>query len=231
MATYAIVAGGLIKGDRLKYLADYSCFVFDVVESVDTNLTNNVTNYPVSTGSNISDHVFDENDKFTVKGFVTNSPTAKYLNQITYDDGTNRVKLAIQLLRELKESHDPFTLITEFEVLDNCVITSLNWTQDVSSGESMTFDIGLERIRKVSYATGTIDTSKLGGSSGNSSQGSKQDKAKADGASNSSTGNANKEESRLQTDGASSLDSVADAAKSAGKWVGKLFSSGSGTTN
>lgn len=54
--------------------------VFDVDESETHDLQNIVTEHPVESGSDISDNVRPELDRFTIQGFVTDSPT--YSNPI-----------------------------------------------------------------------------------------------------------------------------------------------------
>jgi len=158
MATYAIVAGGLNYGDNLQYLNNnnYACFVFDCIAKLGTSLTNTITKSPIESRAYVADHVFNENDEFTLTGVVTNTPSKEYVNN-NFKYKVKRTDYAIQVLRTLKESRTPFTLITEFEILDNILIKSLSWDQTAADSEAITFEIALEKVQIVKVATTLVN--------------------------------------------------------------------------
>ena len=143
--------------------------VFDCSSKIKTSLKNNITKYPIEDKANISDHVFSENDEFSLTGIVTNSPNWIYPNNqfLPNPQGVKakRTKVAIQTLRALKESRTPFTLITEFEILENCLIKSLEWEQDAQNSEALTFEIGVEKVRLVKLSTTTVNVQNVASSS------------------------------------------------------------------
>jgi hypothetical protein len=162
MATYAIVAGGLNYGDNLQYLNNnnYACFVFDCIAKLGTSLTNTITKSPIESRAYVADHVFNENDEFTLTGVVTNTPSKEYVNN-NFKYKVKRTDYAIQVLRTLKESRTPFTLITEFEILDNILIKSLSWDQTAADSEAITFELSLEKVQIVKVATTTVNVTKV----------------------------------------------------------------------
>ncbi|WP_252148081.1 phage baseplate protein, partial [Escherichia coli] len=114
-----------------------------------------VTSYPVENGATVSDHVQIKNNKFSLKGRITETP-------IKSDPGLlksagvngNRRSLAIDYLNQIMDSRQPFLLVTENKTFENVVLTGIEYTEEAS--ESLVFDLSFEQIRLVSY--GTVNT-------------------------------------------------------------------------
>jgi hypothetical protein len=163
VATNVIVAGGTSFGKQLPYVsgasaADFSTLIFDAVTNVNVNLTNNLTLHPVESKQDIADHIYSNNDKFEVIGVVTNTPIQPYQgNIVEYNLDVKRTQKAVDYLRTLKESKVIFTLITEFEIFDDCVVTSLDYNVNAQEADQLVFRIGIERVRFVTAQSVTLE--------------------------------------------------------------------------
>ena len=143
---FAIVTSGLASSGNDVY-ENYMALAFDSVDDV--------TSYPVENGATVSDHVQVKNNKFSLKGRITETP-------IKSDPGLlksagvngNRRSLAIDYLNQIMDSRQPFLLVTENKTFENVVLTGIEYTEEAS--ESLVFDLSFEQIRLVSY--GTVNT-------------------------------------------------------------------------
>lgn len=134
---------------------NYMALAFDSVDDVNVKRQADVTSYPVENGATVSDHVQIKNNKFSLKGRITETP-------IKSDPGLlksagvngNRRSLAIDYLNQIMDSRQPFLLVTENKTFENVVLTGIEYTEEAS--ESLVFDLSFEQIRLVSY--GTVNT-------------------------------------------------------------------------
>lgn len=149
---WTLIAGGYNYGDN-KALADSldKVIFFDSVVSHNYELTNKVTSYAIEGGSTISDHVQQENDKISMEAIVTNTPMDLHPNNaVLQGENFNRVKLAVELLRRIKEEKQPIILVNEYEILDNMVLTSVVFEQTSATAEALVFKLQFERVRLAS---------------------------------------------------------------------------------
>ncbi|EEZ5359951.1 hypothetical protein DDM49_004866 [Escherichia coli] len=150
---FAIVTSGLASSGNDVY-ENYMALAFDSVDDVNVRRSADVTSYPVENGATVSDHVQIKNNKFSLKGRITETP-------IKSDPGLlksagvngNRRSLAIDYLNQIMDSRQPFLLVTENKTFENVVLTGIEYTE---ASESLVFDLSFEQIRLVSY--GTVNT-------------------------------------------------------------------------
>lgn len=148
-------------------------FAFDVTTRMDTNYSADLSKYPVSSGSEISDHITIRNKKFTVNGVVSNTPFERHPGEVLaeYGTGDDRLSPAFAFLDQCISMRTPMTLYTEFEKVDNVVITGLQFSNE--SQEAVEFRLDLEQVRfayartvQLNVKSGTkkkIDSNKNGG--------------------------------------------------------------------
>lgn len=188
-----MIAGGATKGSASPYTAnatEFDTLIFDAVSNVNVSLSNTVTSHPTEDKADESDHVYSNNDKYEVTGVVTNTPISTYLgNTVTYGFGTNRTQIAVDYLRRLKESKSFFTLVTEFEVLDNCIVTNLDYKINSTEADQLIFVIGVEVLRTATTQNVTL-VNVANTANGSSEQ---SGKAKDDGTENKSDGSSQKQ--------------------------------------
>ncbi|EEY7260607.1 hypothetical protein VXK69_005827, partial [Escherichia coli] len=100
---FAIVTSGLASSGNDVY-ENYMALAFDSVDDVNVRRSADVTSYPVENGATVSDHVQIKNNKFSLKGRITETP-------IKSDPGLlksagvngNRRSLAIDYLNQIMD--------------------------------------------------------------------------------------------------------------------------------
>jgi hypothetical protein len=131
-----------------------SKYFTDCTISIQHSFTNTITEYRVETGVSGSDHIQVNSDSFTVNGVFNNIPLNRYAGDtLKY---TNRVAEAYKFLKKLRDDRVIFTLVSAYDVYDNCAIESLNIPKGVEDGNALFFDMTIKRIRQASVTTATI---------------------------------------------------------------------------
>ena len=116
------------------------------------------TSNPVEEGAPVTDHVIEQSDKLTIKGFVTDSPLA--LSQsisgiLNFGRAGNRTQTTFDLLHELLKLKEPMTVYTKHRIYDDMVLTSVSIPRAAGVGEAIEFHAEFIHIRKV--ATQMVD--------------------------------------------------------------------------
>jgi len=180
MAFY-IIAGGVNNGNNRQYMSG-DFLIFDSATEQNVTLTQDVTSYPIEGGSNISDNVSSKNDLFRMTGYVSNCVVKEHQgNAVGY--GIKRTEAAVAFLRKLKEEKTLITVATEFEALDNCVLTEISYSQTAQNSEALPFVLSFERLRFAEKKYVTLDVSAVA-SSGAAKDASKDAKSTTAGGSN-----------------------------------------------
>lgn len=121
----------------------------DTTVTITHDFSNSVTEHPVETGVSFSDHVQVKNNRFTLSGVFG----AFTLNQYAGDNigyGKDRVKDAYTFLTRLRNDREVFTLVSKYDVYENCVIESLSIPVNADSATSLYFDLNIVQIRVAS---------------------------------------------------------------------------------
>ena len=127
----------------------------DSTVSITHDFSNSVTENPVEDGVSFSDHVQVKNNRFTVSGvfgaFSVNNYAADTLAQ-----DKERIKEAYAFLTNLRNNKTVFTLVSMYDVYENCVIESLSIPVNAESSSSLYFDMTLVQIRKASVQSTSL---------------------------------------------------------------------------
>lgn len=174
---YTMFISGLMGGKesidnrrKLRTVADNEVvMVFDVVDTYNISLSNEKTQYPVESRSDVTDHVFSPDGKFNFTAKIT---TAPYLirNRVEWDVYTDedspkiaeRIPKAYEVLKEARRERLPVTLEFEEGTLQNYVITNVEMSRE-GSWDMMTFNISLAEMRTVTVGK-TVLAMNVGGS-------------------------------------------------------------------
>lgn len=129
--------------------------IFDSVDNYNISLQNEKTQYPIESRSNITDHVFSPDGKFSFIGRVT---TAPYLirKRVEWDVNTDeespksseRINKAYEVLKAARDSRAGISLEFEEGSITNYVISSLEMTRE-GPLDQMVFNISLTEMRTV----------------------------------------------------------------------------------
>jgi hypothetical protein len=169
---YTMFISGLMGGKesidnrrKLSTVADNEVvMVFDVVDTYNISLSNEKTQYPIESRSDVTDHVFSPDGKFNFTAKIT---TAPYLirNRVEWDVYTDedspkiaeRIPKAYEVLKEARRERLPVTLEFEEGTLQNYVITNVEMSRE-GSWDMMTFNISLAEMRTVTVGKTVLAT-------------------------------------------------------------------------
>ena len=146
--------------------SDTTTITLDCVQQFSESYSATATQHSVETGSSITDHVFLNNTELSMRGVVSDfSPSPTYITMSSLDDApaergsrshTQEIK---DILKRIHKGREVVTIqvsedrVSEVEQFENCVITSLNFSDDPEAGEAIYPDIKLSQIRVVSKST------------------------------------------------------------------------------
>lgn len=118
----------------------------DVAVEVGHQFDTEVTDHPVSTGENISDHVTPQPDVITINGIISRTPIDP---QIIQEQIINsRYKKSFDKLRDLKANPRLLTLITQRRQYPDMVLLTLSITDNAATGDSIQFTASFRHIRQ-----------------------------------------------------------------------------------
>jgi hypothetical protein len=112
---------------------------FDNTISENYFYTSRVTSYPVERGTIISDHILNLPDRIVLSGLISDTP----LNMFA---PFNRSIAAFNALIALHESRSVVSVQTGLKSYDNMAILSLEVPRTIKTGQTLTFNIELQRI-------------------------------------------------------------------------------------
>jgi len=112
---------------------------FDTMISEDHRYSSRVTYYPVENGTIVSDHIINQPDIVVLSGLISDTP----LNLLAT---FNRSVAAFNSLIEIHERRQIVDIVTGIKIYKNMAITSLEVPRNIKTGQTLTFNIELQRI-------------------------------------------------------------------------------------
>lgn len=197
--SFVIISGGIKNGDNKKLTGNKSSpfLVFDSVPTQSINLTCKPSQYAVEGGDSISDNVATNNDNFSMTGIISNS-YVEYIQNNQFQYSGKRTQIAVDLLRKIKEAREPITIATEFEVWDNCILTSVSYNLTAQTAEAIPFELTFEKLRIVSPKYVTLSIKDIRGSTSSSASSAKGGDANKDAQSTADGGSSNAKKSYVE---------------------------------
>lgn len=125
--------------------------VIDATIRENHELSAEVTEHPVESGSTISDHIFNAPIRVLLEGEVTDSPVQLF----NFSVGERRLEAYAQFL-EIRKAREPVTLVTGLSVYSDMVMTSLSMPQEVGTGKRLQFTAEFQQIEVVETETTTL---------------------------------------------------------------------------
>lgn len=98
-----------------------------------------VTSFPVENGDIISDHIINEPETLNIVGIVSDTPLNIFT---TFDRSVDSFNRLVRML----QNRQRLTVITGIKTYTDMVMTNLDVPRDFSSGQSLTFNITLQKI-------------------------------------------------------------------------------------
>lgn len=128
-------------------------FLFtDCTTNIQTTFTNTITQHPTERRRNITDHIFVHNNKFNITGRVTNNPITSYENNVIALQG-NRVQIAYNMLKMLRDEGMIFSVVTGLEVYTDCVVKQLSIPRTAQNSSVLDFSIEIEQLQIATTST------------------------------------------------------------------------------
>lgn len=171
MASYTLFISGLssstspdVNNKLNSVSADETIIVFDSIDTYTMSLANEKTSFPIESRSQISDHVFSQDGKFSFTGYVTSAPMF-IRKQVAWDKNTDpknpkttpRIRDAYDVIKAARDSRSAVSLSTEEFDLTNYVITGFDFSREGPS-DLGTFNISLEEMRIRTIGTTVLAT-------------------------------------------------------------------------
>jgi len=126
-------------------------YVFDAYFSIqhDTNLT--ITQSPVQTGANISDHAYMEPKELTFEIGMSDVMKSVIVGQ--FSEGQSRSVNAYNVLRTLQEQRIPIQVITRLGVYQNMLIETISAQDDNTTHSGLRATVTMREILVVAVTT------------------------------------------------------------------------------
>ena len=112
---------------------------FDTMVQEEHKFSSRVTYFPVERGTIISDHIINQPDIVILSGLVSDTP-------LTIFAPFNRSVAAFNALLEIHRRREIIDVVTGIKLYRNMAITSLDVPRTVKTGQTLTFNIELQRI-------------------------------------------------------------------------------------
>lgn len=119
-------------------------FFFDAVLREDHTETVKVTEHPVQTGANISDHAYNMPARLTMEVGMSDAMDSIVAGQFT-GWGT-KSKSAYQMLKQLKEARLPLKVLTRLNLYENMIIEEINAPDDVKTQRGLRCTVTMREI-------------------------------------------------------------------------------------
>jgi hypothetical protein len=141
-------------------------FVIDAFLSEGYTFSNSVTDIPIEEGSNVADHVVENQDEISIEAFIGNAEFKTLDDSLPEDladiepmDLKSRIRKSYQELLRLKREKQPVDVVMGMDTFHDMVITELSISRDVETGADLPFSMQLRHIKIVKSETTQINAS------------------------------------------------------------------------
>lgn len=133
------MALSLIYGHKKYAQGQVGIVTFDTIVAEEHKYSSRVTYFPVETGTIVSDHILNQPDIVILSGLVSDTP----LNILAQ---FNRSVAAFNSLIEIHQRRQVVDVVTGIKIYKNMAITSLDVPRTIKTGQTLTFNIQLQKI-------------------------------------------------------------------------------------
>lgn len=144
--------------------ADGKKLAFDAATDIGHIFPSKITSYPVEDKSTVSDHIVNENPKFTVSGVFSDAT----LN-IPFIPNHYTQSEVYRMLLKMRDDRKVVSLLTPLDTFTELALANVSLPRSAGRGGALLVDIEFEKIRRVSNELTTVFV----GSSASSSGGNK----------------------------------------------------------
>jgi hypothetical protein len=126
----------------------------DIARDEEHSYTDELTRYPVESGTDNSDHVHLRPFTLTVNGVVSDTPVGEVASLRT--DGATPSEEVRTRLVELWQSREPVSVTSSLITYDNMVLTKLVFPRDPNVGHALRFRATFEQLEIVTNERTTV---------------------------------------------------------------------------
>lgn len=119
-------------------------FEVDAEISGEHLLENEVTDHPVETGGDVTDHSRPKPITYTVEGVVSDTPLGNMVD--TRSGVTLPSADALARLTGIRDAREPVQIGTSLRTYDNMLMQSLSFTKDASTGRALRFRATFKQV-------------------------------------------------------------------------------------
>ena len=158
-AQFTMIISGLNGHGQDYRLSEYNytdniCLIFDCITDYEVTRDVDKTQFAVEDGVTISDHAVIKDTKISFTARVTTSPQmyrkANYIDRNTDPEApreSGRMAAALAAVNECIDKRQLVMLVTEEDVYEDFIITSMKASRKNAEGEAILFDITLQEFR------------------------------------------------------------------------------------
>jgi hypothetical protein len=140
-------------------------FIVDAFIAEHYQFSNSVTDIPVEEGSNINDHIIEDQDVISVEAFIGNTafevvtPDGNSVSNLQAPDRMSRILQAYQELKKLTKTKKPLDVVLGLETFTSMAITAFNIDREVETGANLPFTMEFRKLKIVHSDTTKIKAS------------------------------------------------------------------------
>jgi hypothetical protein len=153
-------------------------FVVDAFIAEHYQFSNSVTDIPVEEGSNIADHIIEDQDVISVEALIGNTAfetittDGNTISNLEAPDRMARVRQAYNELKRMVKEKRTFDVVLGLETFTSMAITTFNIDREVATGANLPFTMEFKKIKIVKSDTTDINASNnAGGGAGDQTSG------------------------------------------------------------
>ena len=143
-------------------------FIVDAFVAEHYEFSNSVTDIPVEEGSNISDHIVENQDVVSVEAFIGNAAfeviekDGNSISNLEAPDRMARVQQAYLELKKMAKGEELFDVVLGLETFTDMAITSFVIDREAATGANLPFTMEFRKIKIVKSDTAEINASTRG---------------------------------------------------------------------
>jgi hypothetical protein len=140
-------------------------FIVDAFLAEHYQFSNSVTDIPVEEGSNIADHIVEDQDTISVEAFIGNAVfevitvDGNSVSNLEAPDRMARVRQAYQELKKLTKSKKPLNVVLGLETFTGMAITTFAIDREAETGANLPFTMEFKKLKIVHSDTTQINAS------------------------------------------------------------------------
>lgn len=124
-------------------------YLIDVATSEEHSYESEVTEYPVESGSSISDNIRPKPIEVTIEGVVSDFPLSPLIVDARATATSSPSQEALEKLLRIRDAREPVRITTGLKIYESMVLRSLSIPQDAETGQALKFRATFVQVKIV----------------------------------------------------------------------------------